>query len=1100
MIKKLFSLGLLLLFSISFVACNETVSTTISTTLTSLTTEDIAIDLVVNSVILIEGDRHEIEFSTNDASGLYFSSNDTDVLTVDASGEITALSEGTATVTIESVTDDSVFAELVVTVRKRITLVSENDQITLTEGDVFQVGVVSNDEVTFSSDDTEIFVVDGDGIITAKKEGTANLIISSDYDESMEITVPVTVNKFIWVLVENDEHAMLIGDTYIFALSSNTTVSVISSNPEIVFIDEDNLIWAVSAGEATVRVISDENPDIFAEIQILVFENTESIEIVGNPFINLSSSSELSIVIFPEGSYGEVLWASLNSEIISIDEDGVITANAVGTTSIIATSLFDDSIVDVINIEVVNVVFVDQEALSGDEVDYLGFTVEYDQGLFPTIQEAIDYAPAGAQIFVSGGNYAETLTISTEGIHLIGDTSTIEGVVTVNADNVSINGFEFVGASSIINSTVISNFTFSNNQVRNITVGGAGFLSFLSIRGMIVEENGFENLTCPAISVVDFLGGLFLIQNNSIHTATTAIIFEAVNEYELLTEINVIRNTIDDVENAFRFQMLYGDQQKAIEAYARFNAVTNVSQKYVIASIDNHIEFTLNYWGAVEPDLLKFENVDPLMLRAYYSAAEDIISEADYDPELPVVIEITNTIDEIVIGELYTFTFITYPLDLITNKLKWITSNPDVLRVSKYGDITPITSGEATITLRSSVDLSISVSVTIQVTTTPGIELSVSVLTSDVLVGDSFTITATPFPVTISSALVDFTSDNELVATIDSSGLVQTHSSGIAVLTASLVDNPLITTTFTVQVYDSLDEFNLLDLLTMNQVQFSTPHEYTVFGTGFNYVDYKYESVSRYYFGEIPVNTSKIVPVFYAIRPGEPFATLPAGVDGFNETNLFWVVIHDTANTDPGGTALSHANYLYNSTLSLAELWVSWHFTIDDTYIYESLPEDERGFHAGDGSVLPYQGSTYLGGGNRNGIGIEMAINQGGDLYRTWQRTAKLVADIMVRYNLPRDHMKYHNDFSGKDCPKSLRNAGLIPLFELFEDIEYLVRSEYSDALITFESHNLEYLDQTGRIIKMPERAMTVSYTITVTDDGITESRTFYTYLPGTVH
>ena len=26
--------------------------------------------------------------------------------------------------------------------------------------------------------------------------------------------------------------------------------------------------------------------------------------------------------------------------------------------------------------------------------------------------------------------------------------------------------------------------------------------------------------------------------------------------------------------------------------------------------------------------------------------------------------------------------------------------------------------------------------------------------------------------------------------------------------------------------------------------------------------------------------------------------------------------------------------------------------------------------------------------------------------------------------------MKYHNDFSGKDCPNTLRNAGLIPLLE----------------------------------------------------------------------
>ena len=141
-----------------------------------------------------------------------------------------------------------------------------------------------------------------------------------------------------------------------------------------------------------------------------------------------------------------------------------------------------------------------------------------------------------------------------------------------------------------------------------------------------------------------------------------------------------------------------------------------------------------------------------------------------------------------------------------------------------------------------------------------------------------------------------------------------------------------------------------------------------------------------------------------------------------------------------------------------------------------------------------------IGGGNRNGIGIEMSVQQDGDLYRTWQRTAKLVVDILVRNGMPITQQKYHNDFSGKDCPNTLRNAGLIPLFEEFVEVEFEVASEHPDAVITFVSNNPDYLDNYGRIIALPDRAMTVSYTITVTEYGETTSRTFYTYLPGTVH
>ncbi|MCF7925540.1 MAG: N-acetylmuramoyl-L-alanine amidase, partial [Candidatus Izimaplasma sp.] len=202
--------------------------------------------------------------------------------------------------------------------------------------------------------------------------------------------------------------------------------------------------------------------------------------------------------------------------------------------------------------------------------------------------------------------------------------------------------------------------------------------------------------------------------------------------------------------------------------------------------------------------------------------------------------------------------------------------------------------------------------------------------------------------------------------------------------------------------------------------------------------------------------------------------------------------------TATDSNALCHANYLYNNAILENPLWVSWHYTIDDHDVYQHLPEDERGYHAGDGSTNPGDG-TYLGGGNRNGVGIEMSVNDDGDMYRTWQRTAKLVVDILVRNNLPLSQQTYHNDFSGKDCPNTLRNSGLIPLFEEFVANEYYIRTNHPDAVITFTSHNPDILDNHGRILSIPERATTVSYTITVTENGVTESRTFYTYVPGSV-
>jgi len=111
-----------------------------------------------------------------------------------------------------------------------------------------------------------------------------------------------------------------------------------------------------------------------------------------------------------------------------------------------------------------------------------------------------------------------------------------------------------------------------------------------------------------------------------------------------------------------------------------------------------------------------------------------------------------------------------------------------------------------------------------------------------------------------------------------------------------------------------------------------------------------------------------------------------------------------------------------------------------------------------------------------------------------------LTADLLVSYNLPLAHMRYNQDFSGKVCPQSLIRGGLIPLFEELAYYEYLIEKNFSDYSISFESHDTDYVDHSGRVINMPDRGLSVSYTVTVSNGSTNQSRTFYTYLPGTVH
>jgi len=91
---------------------------------------------------------------------------------------------------------------------------------------------------------------------------------------------------------------------------------------------------------------------------------------------------------------------------------------------------------------------------------------------------------------------------------------------------------------------------------------------------------------------------------------------------------------------------------------------------------------------------------------------------------------------------------------------------------------------------------------------------------------------------------------------------------------------------------------------------------------------------------------------------------------------------------------------------------LSWHYTVDDHEIYQHLPDNEIGFHAGDG--------LKSNGGNLNGIGIELSINPENDYEQTLINAAALVNFLLEAYKLDIEDVKKHENFSGKICPERL--------------------------------------------------------------------------------
>ena len=136
------------------------------------------------------------------------------------------------------------------------------------------------------------------------------------------------------------------------------------------------------------------------------------------------------------------------------------------------------------------------------------------------------------------------------------------------------------------------------------------------------------------------------------------------------------------------------------------------------------------------------------------------------------------------------------------------------------------------------------------------------------------------------------------------------------------------------------------------------------------------------------------IPIGSSNRPGTPLK--PS-----------FITIHNTDNTSPGANAAAHARYVKGADARRRE--VSWHFTVDDIAVFQSLPTNEVGWHAGSG--------------NAKSIAIEICMNADLDVAQAYERAALLTAVMAQQHGIsvPRGIVQ-HNHWTGKHCPRVLRD------------------------------------------------------------------------------
>ncbi len=141
--------------------------------------------------------------------------------------------------------------------------------------------------VLFNSSDTNIFVVDANGVITGKRNGTARLIITASSDDCEvkgSCVVRVTGQVFVEAInldevvknisiniFENPEFQ--IHKEHFSVLPENALIRDVifaSSDPTIASVDQNGLITGISGGTAIISILSTDGSNAKAEITVRI--------------------------------------------------------------------------------------------------------------------------------------------------------------------------------------------------------------------------------------------------------------------------------------------------------------------------------------------------------------------------------------------------------------------------------------------------------------------------------------------------------------------------------------------------------------------------------------------------------------------------------------------------------------------------------------------------------------------------------------------------------------------------------------------------------------------------------------------------------------
>ncbi len=284
-----------------------------------------------------------------------WSSSNPRVATVDALGNVKAVSEGVTA--IKCTSEDNPYAVATCTLYVKIKVmgveisqselsVFETKSKTLS-ADILPTGA-SNKKLEWSSSNESIATVDKNGKVTGVKPGTTTITVKAG-NGRFSSSCKVTVKQIVYSeKIKLNKTSITLDDGKSFELSStvypeNTTTKTVtwsSSNTKVVKVDSYGEVTAVNPGTAYIYCkTKDGGATVKCKVTVKEVKATSISFSASSTTIEYSKTKTLKPTIKPSNTTDKTLiWKSSNPKVVSVDKNGKIKGLKAGQSAVITAT------------------------------------------------------------------------------------------------------------------------------------------------------------------------------------------------------------------------------------------------------------------------------------------------------------------------------------------------------------------------------------------------------------------------------------------------------------------------------------------------------------------------------------------------------------------------------------------------------------------------------------------------------------------------------------------------------------------------------------------------------------------------------------------